>query len=235
MKTVILAGGLGTRLAEETETRPKPMVEIGDRPIVWHIMKHFQQAGVHDFLLAVGYLGDQIERYFRDDREDWTVDVVDTGARTDTGGRLLRLAPQLQDGPFFLTYGDGLADLDLAALRSLHESHGKLATVTAVRPPSRYGELIFQEGDEVRFTEKPQLEEGWINGGFMVLDPAVFDVIGGDETSLEYDVLEPLSEKGQVVAYRHSGFWRCMDTPRDLRSLRDLWAAGPPPWASWAR
>lgn len=255
MKVAILAGGLGTRLAEETDTRPKAMVEIGHRPIIWHIMKHYETYSFADFYVALGYKGESIKRYFLDynsfagsmtvslkdgsvtpiDRvhEHWTVSMIDTGIDTNTGGRLKRLAPWLGDETFLLTYGDGVSDVDIRAVLEFHRSHGKLATLTAVRPPSRFGELDLRDDDTATFTEKPQMGEGWINGGFMVLEPGVLDLIPDDSTSLEAEVLEQLGEDGQLVAYRHEAFWQCMDTLRDLRYLRQAWDAGNPPWMTW--
>ncbi len=257
MKTAILAGGLGTRLAGETELRPKPMIEIGGKPILWHIMKHFAAQGHDEFVLALGYKGEAIKRYFRDyhelsgnmtlrlgsgpiergdsDCEDWTVHLVDTGQETQTGGRIKRLQPWLKNEPFFATYGDGVADIDLGALLKLHRSEGRIATVTAVRPPARFGGVVFDGNRVAEFTEKPQIGEGWISGGFLVLEPAIFDFISGDETILEAHVLERLAREGQLSAYRHEGFWQCMDTPRDLRLLENLWKADRPPWKTWER
>ncbi|MHB8246195.1 MAG: glucose-1-phosphate cytidylyltransferase [Acidimicrobiales bacterium] len=257
MRVAILAGGLGTRLSEETDVRPKPMVEVGSQPIIWHVMKHYERYGLTEFCIALGYRGEVVKRYFRDYsalsgsmtvslrdgavtpieevREQWTVHLVDTGDDTNTGGRVRRLAPWLRDGTFMLTYGDGVADVDLRALLDFHRAHGKLATVTAVRPPSRFGEMVFGAADDtVRFTEKPQMGEGWINGGFMVLEPAVLDLVNDDATSFEGEVLERLSVEGQLVGYRHDSFWQCVDTLRDLRHLRQLWEAGKPPWVTWA-
>lgn len=255
MKVVILAGGLGTRLAEETEVRPKPMVEIGSHPILWHILKHYSHFGYSEFCLALGYKGEEIKRYFLDrtrlqgdmtiragdgmverrgrEMEDWTVHLMDTGRDTLTGGRVKRMQPLLSDGTFLLTYGDGLSDIDLDALIRFHRVHGRIATVTAVRPPARFGGLVF-DGDLVdRFTEKPQAGEGWINGGFLVFEPAIFDYISGDACSLEADVLERLSADRQLAAYRHDGFWQCMDTLRDKRLLESLWSDGKAPWKVW--
>jgi glucose-1-phosphate cytidylyltransferase len=257
MKVVILAGGLGTRLAEETEVKPKPMVEIGGRPILWHIMKHYAHFGLREFYIALGYKGEVIKRYFLDytrlsgnmtidlsrgkvethdrEAEDWVVHLVDTGLHTHTGGRVKRLEPHLRDGTFMVTYGDGVSDLDLGDLLRFHRSHGKVATVTAVRPPARFGGLSF-DGDLVaRFVEKPQIGEGWINGGFLVLEPGVFEYLTGDETSLEADTLERLAADRQLAAYQHGRFWQCMDTLRDLRLLESLWQGGNPPWRVWAR
>lgn len=255
MRVVILAGGFGTRLTEETETKPKPMVEIGGQPILWHIMKHYAHHGHNEFFVACGYKGESIKRYFRDyyslqgdmtvklasgeidhherEADDWTVHLIDTGVNVMTGGRVNRLKKFLGDAPFMLTYGDGVCDVDLGKLLAFHESHGKIATVTAVRPPARFGGLVF-EGDMVKeFTEKPQIGEGWINGGFMVFQPKIFDYLEGDKSILEADALEKLAEHGQLAAYRHDRFWQCMDTLRDLRTLEGLWAGGKPPWRVW--
>lgn len=255
MKVVILAGGLGTRLAEETEVRPKPMVEIGGRPILWHIMKHYAHYGFSEFFVALGYKGDIIKRYFVDyyalssnmtvslksggveviggDVEDWTVHLMDTGQETNTGGRLKRLEPWLVDGAFMLTYGDGVCNVDLSDVLRFHRGHGRVATVTAVRPPARFGGLLF-DGDMVAaFTEKPQVGEGWINGGFMVLEPDVFGYLDGDDSSLEKDGLEQLAADRQLAAYRHGHFWQCMDTLRDKRQLEHAWQSGEAPWKVW--
>ena len=256
MKVVILAGGLGTRLAEETEVKPKPMVEIGGRPILWHILKHYAQHGFKEFVIALGYKGDVIKQFFRDyhalngdmtirvadgvaerhirERDDWTVHLIDTGLQTQTGGRVGRLRQWLAGAPFMLTYGDGVCNVDLHALLAFHRRCGCAATVTAVRPPARFGGLVF-DGDLVaEFTEKPQIGEGWINGGFMVLGPDVFDYIQGDDTSLEIDTLETLARRRQLAAYRHEGFWQCMDTLRDKRQLDQLWREGRAPWQVWS-
>jgi glucose-1-phosphate cytidylyltransferase len=255
MKAVILAGGQGTRLAEETEVRPKPMVDIGGRPILWHIMKHYATHGFDEFVVALGYKGDDIKRFFVDymslngdlsidlgartverhstDGDAWKVHLIDTGPGTNTGGRVGRLRSLLAGEPFLLTYGDGVSDVDLHKLMDLHRKSGKLATITAVRPPSRFGGLSFETDSTVRFTEKPQIGEGWINGGFMAIEPRVLDYVSGDDTSFESDVLERLSEEGQLAAYRHDGFWQSMDTLRDVRYLRARWADGTSPWATW--
>lgn len=254
MKTVILAGGLGTRLAEMTEALPKPMVEIGGAPILWHIMKIYEAHGFTDFVIALGYRAEVVKRYFLDyyhlrndltiagdgtvevhdgTRENWTIDLVDTGVTTQTGGRLKRLAGLLGRDTFMLTYGDGVADVSCRALVAFHRSHGKLATVTAVRPPARFGGLVF-DGDLVaEFTEKPQVGEGWINGGFFVLEPQVLDYIEGDESIWERDPLERLAADKQLVAYKHDGFWQPMDTLRDVRLLNALWQGGDVPWKLW--
>jgi len=252
MQTVILAGGLGTRLSEETSLKPKPMVEIGDRPILQHIMEIYAAAGHRDFVICLGYMGDMIKRHFMDWRalggdlaidfangsvsrhgeppHDWKVQLVETGADTQTGGRVRRAARYLGDGPFMLTYGDGVSDLDLKGLVAFHKAHGKLATVTGVHPPARFGEMNVVGERVERFDEKPQLKQGWINGGFMVFERAVVDRIAGDETVLERDVLEPLAEEGQLMVWKHEGFWQCMDTLRDVRTLTALWESGRAPW-----
>ena len=252
MQTVILAGGLGTRLSEETSLRPKPMVEIGDRPILQHIMELYAAQGQREFVIALGYLGHMIKRHFMDWRalggdlaidfgagtvardgeppHDWKVQLVETGAETQTGGRVKRVAKYLKNEPFMLTYGDGVCDVDLRALLAFHHKHGKLATVTGVHPPARFGEMNVV-GDRVeRFDEKPQLKQGWINGGFMVFERAVVDRIAGDDTVLERDVLEPLAREGQLMVWKHDGFWQCMDTLRDVRTLTALWECGKAPW-----
>ena len=253
MKTVILAGGLGTRLAEETSLRPKPMVELGGRPMLWHVMSIYAAHGFREFVIACGYRGEVIKQYFHDysvhaadwqidlqsgrriklaqSAPDWRVHVLDTGLHTMTAGRLLRLRPLLKDGTFMVTYGDGVSDLDVRELVRFHRSHGRLATVTAVHPPSRFGamELV---GDRVdHFSEKPQTDVGWINGGFFVFEPGVLDYIDGDGTPLERQPLERLSADGELMAYRHEGFWQPMDTLREKRQLEELWETGQAPWA----
>jgi glucose-1-phosphate cytidylyltransferase len=255
VKVVILAGGYGTRLAEETEVRPKPMVEIGGRPILWHIMKLYAHHGFAEFVVALGYRGDAIKRYFLDfpyasadltvrlqanevtvhqrHDEDWTVHLVDTGLDTITGGRIKRLRGWIGAESFMLTYGDGVADVDLKELLAFHRHHGKLATVTAVRPPARFGRLDIDRDRVAVFTEKPQTGEGWINGGFFVLEPGVFDYIDGDATHWEREPLERLAAEGQLRAYQHDGFWQSMDTLRDVRLLNGLWGAGRAPWRVW--
>jgi glucose-1-phosphate cytidylyltransferase len=255
VKVVILAGGQGSRLAEETDLRPKPMVEIGGRPILWHIMKHYARHGFREFVVAIGYRGEDIKRFFLDyvslsgdltinlrdgqvarvamESDDWVIDLVDTGLSTNTGGRLGRLAGRLTEGPFMFTYGDGVSDVDLHALLEAHGQSGKLATVTAVRPSSRFGGLSFEDDGRVRFIEKPQIGEGWVSGGFMVLEPEVLSLIIGDETSFEQHVLEAISERGQLGAFRHEGFWQSMDNIRDVRYLRALWDANTAPWKTW--
>jgi glucose-1-phosphate cytidylyltransferase len=234
VKVVVLAGGAGTRLSEETEVRPKPMVEIGGRPILWHILSMYARAGFREFLVACGYKGEQIEAYFRARPFDASVAPIDTGRDTMTGGRVLRLRPHLGESTFLLTYGDGLADLDARELLAFHRGHGKLATVTAVRPPSRFGALALV-GDRVReFSEKPQAAEGWINGGFFAFEPGVFDYLEGDGTILEREPLERLAQDGELMAFRHTGFWQPMDTLREKRILEDLWASGRAPWLGGA-
>lgn len=254
MKVVLLAGGMGTRLSEETAVRPKPLVEIGGRPILWHIMQTYAAWGYKEYVVALGYKGQQIKEYFlnyyhleRDisielqtgtvtvtdgEREDWTVHLVDTGFDTQTGGRVKRLKDRLGDETFMLTYGDGVADIDIARLVDFHRAHGKLATITAVRPPARYGGLTFKGDQVTRFDEKPQLGEGWVSGGFFVLEPQVMDYIAGDETHFEREPLERLAADGQLMAYKHTGFWQGMDTLRDVRFLEDLWQRGQAPWRS---
>ena len=255
MKIVILAGGLGTRLAEETEVKPKPMVEIGERPILWHIMKHYASYGFKEFVIALGYKGEVIKRFFLEQatlqgnltiamqagsvtarnqiHEDWVVHLVDTGLESSTGGRIARVRDYLDNETFMLTYGDGVANVNLDALLSLHKKHNRIVTLTAVRPPARFGGLIF-DGDIIeQFTEKPQIGEGWINGGFMVMEPKIFDYIPSDTTNLEVQVLEQLAQEGQLAAYRHDDFWQCMDTLRDKRQLESLWQEGKAPWKTW--
>ena len=255
MRVVILAGGRGTRLAEETSTRPKPMVEIGDKPILWHLMNIYAHYGHKDFLVACGYKGETIKQYFHNfsdyhsdyfvqlrdgSREvvtacelDWRVGLIDTGSDTMSGGRILRLKPWVQQETFMVTYGDALGNIDIPALTSFHRSHGALATVTAVRPPARFGALAL-EGDIVcEFSEKPQTGEGWINGGFFVFEPGIFAYLKDDQTILERDPLERLAEGKQLRAYRHEGFWQPMDTLRDKQLLESLWAGGRPPWRIW--
>lgn len=255
MKVAILAGGLGSRLAEETDSRPKPMVEIGGRPILWHIMMHYSHYNFRDFVIALGYKGEIIKKYMIDycclnrdltvntgtgrvkmsgcQLEDWRVELIDTGIKTQTGGRIRRLAPYLDKGTFMLTWGDGVSDLDLNKLLEFHRRHGKLATLTAVRPTARFGHLEMQGDQIVEFSEKPQTKEGWINGAFFVLEPGVFDYIDGDSTHWEKEPLERLARDGQLMAYRHTEFWQCMDTIREKRFLEGLWASEAAPWRIW--
>jgi glucose-1-phosphate cytidylyltransferase len=256
LKVVILAGGLGTRLAEETDVKPKPMVEIGGRPILWHIMRHYGHYGLKNFVIALGYKGEVIKRYMADYvslhsdltvhlgsgqvwREgteaalDWRVELCDTGPLTETGGRLKRLAPRLGGKTFMMTYGDGVSNVDIDALLAFHRSHGKLATMTVVRPPARFGHIEF-EGDQItRFREKAQMDVGWINGGFFVLEPQALDYIDGDTTKFEVEPLERIAADGQLMAYRHQEFWQCMDTLRDKQMLEKMWEKGEAPWKTW--
>jgi len=256
MKVVILAGGYGSRLAEETEIRPKPLVEIGGKPILWHIMMHYHCYGYNHFVIALGYKGEMIKRYIVDylslsqnltvdfknhqircfgaASPDWTVELIDTGISTLTGGRIKRLQPFIGNETFMMTWGDGVSDVNLAALHQFHCSHGKLATMTAVRPPARYGHLDLN-GDRVdKFSEKPQLGEGWINGAFFVLEPGIFNYIEGDQTQWEKEPLESLARDGQLMAYKHTSFWQCMDTLREKHVLERIWESGKAPWKIWA-
>lgn len=253
MKVGILAGGHGTRLAEETEVRPKPMVEIGGHPILWHIMKHYASYGHNEFAIGLGYKGEYIKKYMTDyaklngslsvdmksgivetfDKEDldWKLDLVETGLDTMTGGRIKRLIPYMGYETFMLTWGDGVSDVDLDKLLEFHKAHGKLATLTVVRPPARYGHLeIGSEGNVESFSEKPQASEGWINGAFFVLEPEVYDYIEGDHTQFEKEPMETLAKEGQLMAYHHDSFWQCMDTLREKHILENLWNNGNPPW-----
>ena len=255
MKVGILAGGLGTRLQEETTVRPKPMVEIGGRPMLWHIMHLYAHHGLNEFVLALGYKAEMIREYFvryhqvsrdltvhladgkttthGDQREDWTLHLIDTGLETLTGGRIKRLKDWIGNETFCLTYGDGVSDVDITKLIAFHKAHGKLATVTAVRPAARFGGLELQ-GDKVSaFAEKEQTSEGWINGGFFVLEPQVFDYIDGDDTIWERDPLERLAASDQLRAFRHEGFWWPMDTLRDVKLLEAHWESGKAPWKTW--
>ncbi len=256
MKVAILAGGLGSRLSEETQLKPKPMVEIGGRPILWHIMSLYAARGFNEFVVALGYKGEYIKRYMVDycslnsnlsvdlrtgrvekhagTSTDWKLELVDTGIETQTGGRIKRLAPYVGDGTFMCTWGDGVSDVDLRALLAFHRAHGKLATMTAVRPPARFGHLELAEDGRVHeFSEKPQTREGWINGAFFVLEPAIFDYIDDDLTHFERAPLENLARDGQLMAYQHHGFWQCMDTVRDKTLLESLWDSGEAPWRVW--
>jgi glucose-1-phosphate cytidylyltransferase len=255
MKVAILAGGLGSRLAEETELKPKPMVEIGGKPILWHIMMHYAHYGLDQFAIALGYKGEVIKKYMLDycslNRDlsvslktgkvkmnggvvpDWNVDLVDTGMKTQTGGRIKRLAPYLGNETFMLTWGDGVSDIDLNDLLAFHRSHGKLATLTAVRPTARFGHLEMDGNQITEFSEKPQTKEGWINGAFFVLEPEIFDFIDGDNTHFEKEPLERLAGEGQLMAYRHTGFWQCMDTIREKKILETYWESGNAPWKTW--
>lgn len=254
MKVVILAGGLGTRISEETHLKPKPMIEIGDRPILWHIMKTYSHFGFNDFVICLGYKGYCIKEYFhnyflhncdvtfdvrtqgmeihQNSVEPWRVTLVDTGVGTLTGGRVKRIKPYVNNRTFMLTYGDGVANVDISKLVDYHFSHGKLATLTSVQPAGRFGVLDLDEKDTVQsFREKPA--GAWINGGFFVFEPKIFDYIAGDQTILESDPLQQLAQEGQMQAFRHSGFWQPMDTLRDKTMLEELWATGRAPWRVW--
>jgi glucose-1-phosphate cytidylyltransferase len=257
VKVALLAGGRGTRLAEETDLRPKPMVEIGGKPILWHIMKYYETYGFDDFAIALGYKGDYIKKWMVDQaaltadltvdfscnavhRHDgdapstWRVDLIDTGLMTQTGGRIKRLAPYVGKSTFMLTWGDGLSNVDLHRLLEFHRSHGRLATLTAVRPPARFGHLALEDDTVVDFTEKPETGENyWINGAFFVLEPEVFEYIDGDATMFEKEPLSNLARDGQLKAYMHQGFWQCMDTVRDRDYLEMLWASEPA-WKIWS-
>jgi glucose-1-phosphate cytidylyltransferase len=256
MKVVILAGGLGTRLSEETVLKPKPMVQIGNFPILWHIMKGYSAHGIHDFILCAGYRGYMIKEYFanyflhqsdvtfdmKDNRmevhekrsEPWRVTIVDTGDDSMTGGRLKRVVPYLGNETFCMTYGDGVGNVDIRASIAFHRAHGKLATLTAVQPSGRFGALNLAGGDRVAsFQEKPRGDGAWINGGFFVLDPRVIDFIEGDATIWERDPMERLAAEGQMMAFRHEGFWQPMDTLRDKQKLEELWESGQAPWKIW--
>jgi glucose-1-phosphate cytidylyltransferase len=257
MKAVILAGGFGTRLSEETGIKPKPMVEIGDRPILWHIMKIYSAHGINDFIICLGYKGEAIKRFFADytllksdvtfdfacnrteyhknDTEPWRVTLVDTGPNTMTGGRLKRIRDYVGNEAFCMTYGDGVSDIDISALVDFHRNQETLATLTAVKPPGRFGAFKLSAGNQKidSFKEKPQGDGAWINGGFFVLEPAVFDYIDGDDTIWEGQPMERLAEEGRLAAYRHTGFWHPMDTLRDKMTLEKLWNDGKAPWKRW--
>lgn len=256
MKAVLLAGGRGTRLSEETSLRPKPMVEIGGRPILWHIMRCYAHHGVTDFVVCLGYKGDDIKDYFLDTLrrgtdltvdfvqgnvihhsqvvEPWRVTLVDTGSDTETGGRLKRVAHHLDGEPFCFTYGDGVSDVDIGASIRFHRDHGKLATVTAVRPPGRFGALALQDGRVTSFMEKPRGDGSYINGGFFVLDPGVIGRIAGDHVKWEDEPLTSLARDGELRAFVHEGFWQPMDTLREKNLLEELWASGKAPWKAWS-
>jgi glucose-1-phosphate cytidylyltransferase len=255
MKAVILAGGLGTRIAEETAVRPKPMVEIGGRPILWHVMKIYSAYGINDFIICLGYKGYMIKEYFanyflhmsdvtidmannrmevhQNSAEPWRVTLVDTGDSTMTGGRIRRVREYVGNEEFCCTYGDGVGDVDISALMNFHKQHGKLATLTAVQPPGRFGMLEMHGRHVVGFREKPQGDGGWINAGFFVLSPKVFEYIDGDETTWERQPMERLARDGQLDAYQHPGYWHPMDTLRDKTQLEELWSAGKAPWKKW--
>ena len=255
MRVAILAGGYGSRLQEEATIKPKPMVEVGGQPILWHIMKIYAAHGFKEFVIALGYKSEVIKDYFVNYRyrtssltihlssgevivrdgncEDWTIHLLDTGLNTQTGGRVKRVAQFIGNETFMLTYGDGVANVDVNKLLAFHRSHRRLATITAVRPPARFGGISFDGDLVVRFQEKPQIGEGWINGGFFVLEPGVADYIEEDDTIFEREPLERLAQDGQLVSYCHNGFWQCMDTQRDVRLLENLWQSGEAPWKIW--
>jgi len=254
MKVVILAGGLGTRISEESHLKPKPMIEIGGKPILWHIMKIYSHYGINDFVICLGYKGYVIKEYFANyflhmsnvtfdmarnhmevhegNAEPWRVTLIDTGAETLTGGRLKRVRDYVGDETFCFTYGDGVTDLDIGALLDFHRQHGKLATVTAIQPPGRYGALNLSGSSVSNFQEKPAGDGAWINGGFFVLEPKVFDLIENDQTSWESTPLQGLAGEGELMAFQHNGFWQAMDTLRDKNHLEDLWVNNPP-WKVW--
>jgi glucose-1-phosphate cytidylyltransferase len=255
MKVIILAGGRGTRLSEETSVRPKPMVAIGGKPILWHIMKIYSSFGYNDFIIACGYKGEIIKEYFdnylthssdfmidlsdgtrtvyNNPVDNWRIGMIDTGDDTMTGGRILRLRHWIADRPFMVTYGDGVGDVNINALVDFHRSHGKLATVTAVHPPARFGGLELDGDEVVEFSEKSQTGEGWINGGFFVFEPGILSYLTNDATILERDPMERIALEGQLRAYRHEGFWHPMDTLRDRNMLEECWANGSAPWKVW--
>ena len=258
MKVVILAGGLGTRLAEETDLIPKPMVEIGGRPIIWHIMRHYAHYGHCEFVIALGFKANVVKQFMLNYRAlshnriavdfangdvllddeaeplDWNVHLIDTGLHTMTAGRVRRVLPVVGNETFMLTYGDGVSDVDLDALTAFHRSHGKLATITVVRPPTHFGYMQFDGDQIVEFVEKPRLMNDWINGGFMVMEPGVAEYLGDDETVLENAPLERLAKDGELMAFRHTGFWQCMDSLRHKRLLEEMWESGHAPWRTWA-
>ena len=235
MKAVILAGGLGTRLREETHSKPKPMVEIGEKPILWHIMKIYLAHGIKDFIICCGYKGNFIKEYFQNDTEKWNINLVDTGENTNTGGRLKRVKEYLKDEEnFCFTYGDGVGDINISALIKFHQNHGKQATLTATRPPARFGALKIGPKDIIEeFKEKPEGDGDWINGGFFVLKPSVINLLKDDLTIWEGDPLNNLSTNNQLYAFKHHGFWQPMDTLREKNFLNSLWKKGKAPWKIW--
>ncbi len=256
MKVVLLAGGFGTRISEESHLKPKPMIEIGDQPILWHIMKHYSSYGYNEFVICAGYKQHLIKQYFADYylhrsditfdfsnggemtihnnvSEPWKVTVVDTGLNTMTGGRVKRVQPYIGSEPFMLTYGDGVSDVDIGKLVEFHKSHGKMVTMTAIQPEGRFGVLDLDGNSVKAFREKSQEDMGYINGGFMVVQPEIFNYIEGDSTIFEREPLEAAANKGELLAFRHDGFWQCMDTQRDKQKLEELWASGNAPWRKW--
>jgi glucose-1-phosphate cytidylyltransferase len=252
MKVIILAGGFGTRLSEYTETIPKPMVKVGGKPIIWHIMKTYAYFGHKDFYLALGYKAEVIKEYFlnyrslnsdftvnlasgmieshQEDDTDWRVTLVHTGLESMTGGRIKRLQSFVGNEPFMLTYGDGVADIDIEALLKFHKSHGKMVTVSAVHPGARFGEIEMEQNQVISFQEKPQVTQGWINGGYFVIEPEFFELIVGDDAILEREPLERVAAMGELMAYHHNGYWQCMDTKRDRDHLEELWQSGDALW-----
>lgn len=255
MKVVILAGGFGTRISEESHLKPKPMIEIGDQPILWHVMKIYSSFGFSDFIICLGYKAYMIKEYFSDYflhtsdvtfdlcknemtvhnnfSEPWRVTLIDTGLNTMTGGRIKRIAPYVDNKPFLLTYGDGVGNIDIPSLVSYHKNHGKIATITAVQPEGRFGVLNIKSGQINEFREKSKSDSGWINGGFMVMNPDIFDYIDKDSTVFEKEPLENVAANGELMAYTHKGFWMCMDTQRDKQKLEELWEKGNAPWKTW--
>ena len=231
MKAVILAGGMGTRISEESHLRPKPMIEIGGRPMLWHIIAGYARYGVTEFIICLGYKGEQIREYFTSLPYGWDVTLVDTGEATMTGGRLKRIRHLVGEQDFFMTYGDGLGNVNIRELTEAHFYYGALCTVTAVQPPGRFGALNLSGNKVLGFTEKPRGDGGWINGGFFVVNPKALDYIAGDQTAWEQEPIERLSSEGKLYAYRHHGFWHPMDTMRDKERLEELWAQGNAPWA----
>jgi glucose-1-phosphate cytidylyltransferase len=256
MKVAILAGGLGTRLSEETTVKPKPMVEVGGKPILWHIMSIYASFGYKEFVIALGYKGEIIKDYFlnyhyysrsltvqlktgdikmhNNEGEDWTVHLLDTGTETQTGGRVKRVAEFIGNETFMLTYGDGVSNVNISNLLKFHKQQNKLVTMTAVRPPARFGQMVIKDHRVVEFKEKPQIGEGWINGGFFVMEPEIIKYIPGDQTAWEFESLEHIAADGQLAAFQHDDFWQCMDTVRDVHNLEKLWQEGKSPWKLWS-
>ena len=230
MKDILLAGGFGTRLSEYTENIPKPMIEIGGKPMLWHIMSLYARYNYKDFYIALGHKGEVIKKYFSEKKNKWTINLIDTGQKTMTGGRVRRLKKFIGEETCMLTYGDGLADINLESLLEFHKSHGKLVTVSAVRPPARFGAIKLSGQRVTSFKEKSRMQEGWINGGFFVIEPKFFNFIESDDTYLEREPLEKAVKEEQLCAYKHEGFWHCMDTKRDKDNLEEIYAKGGAPW-----